>query len=116
MDKHHTVLGREAHVREAGSPESRFMGAPIHEIREGQAATPMTPIGKDSAPLYIQQGKGDLIIPYPQSMMLAERLSAAIGKEHVILKLVEKVGHADGGFFTLANINKVIDFLDRYIK
>jgi len=72
--------------------------------------------GKDSAPLYIQQGKEDLIIPYPQSRMLAEKMTAAIGKEHVILKLVEKVGHADGGFFALANINKVIDFLDRYIK
>jgi pimeloyl-ACP methyl ester carboxylesterase len=71
--------------------------------------------GKDSTPLYIQQGKGDLIIPYLQSM-LAEKMKAALGKEHAIMKLVEKVGHVDWGFFKLANINKVIDFLDRYLK
>ena len=117
MDKHHAELGHEAHVHEAGSPESRFMGAPIFKVRERcQAATPMTYIGKDSAPLYIQQGKGDLIIPYPQSMMLAEKLSAAIGSEHVVLNLVEKVGHADWGFFKPGNIHKIIDFLDRYIR
>jgi acetyl esterase/lipase len=117
MDEHHTELGREAHVHEAGSPESRFMGAPIYEIRERcKAATPMTYIGKDSAPLYIQQGKGDVIIPYPQSMMLAEKLAAAIGAERVVLDLVEMVGHADWGFFKPENIHKIIDFLDRYIR
>jgi hypothetical protein len=60
--------------------------------------------------------RGDLIIPYLQSMMLEEKMTAAIGKEHVILKRLEKVGHADWGFFKLTNINKVIDFLDRYLK
>lgn len=117
MDPQHTELGQEAHVHEAGSPESKFMGGPIYEIIEKcRAASPMTYVSKDSTPLYIQQGKGDLIIPYLQSRMLAEKMTAAIGKENVILKLVEKVGHADWGFFSLANISKVIDFLDRYLK
>ena len=40
----------------------------------------MTYVGKDSAPLYILQGKEDLIIPYPQSRTLAEKMTAAIGK------------------------------------
>ena len=30
-----------------------------------------------------------------QSMMLAERMAAAIGKENVVLELFENVGHAD---------------------
>ena len=117
MDQQHAELGHEAHVHEAGSPESKFMGGPIYEISEKcRAASPMTYVSKDSTPLYIQQGKGDLIIPYLQSRMLAEKMTAAIGKEHVVLKLVENVGHADWGFFKLANVNKVIDFLDRYQK
>jgi hypothetical protein len=48
--------------------------------------------------------------------MLAEQMAAAIGKENVILELVEKVGHADAIFFTTENINKVLDFVDNYMK
>jgi acetyl esterase/lipase len=117
MDPHHLEIGQEAHVHEASSPESRLMGAPLLEIVEKcKTATPMTYVSPDSTPIYITQGKGDPTIPYPQSIMLAEKMAAAIGKEHVILKLVEKVGHADEVFFKLDHINKVIDFLDRYMK
>ena len=76
----------------------------------------MTYVSKDSTPIYITQGKGDPTIPYPQSIMLAEKMAAAIGKEHVVLELVEQVGHADAVFFKEENIHKVLDFLDRYTK
>jgi hypothetical protein len=49
-------------------------------------------------------------------MMLAERMAAAIGKENVVLELVENVGHADPVFFTTKNVSKVLDFLDKYMK
>jgi len=48
--------------------------------------------------------------------MLAEKMKAAIGKENVIFELVDDVGHADPVFFTLENIHKVLDFLDKYVK
>ena len=76
----------------------------------------MTYIKPGSAPIYIQQGTGDPIIPYPQSVMLAEKMAAAIGKENVVFDLVENVGHADPVFFTTENVNKVLDFLDKYMK
>jgi acetyl esterase/lipase len=117
MDQQHAELGHEAHVLEATSPESKFMGAPIGADPERcKAASPLTYVSKDSAPLFIQQGKGDLIIPYLQSMMLAGKMAAAIGPEHVVLNLVEEVGHADWGFFKPENIHTVINFLDRYLK
>jgi acetyl esterase/lipase len=117
MDQQHAEMGHEAHVHEADSPESKFIGAPVgRDLERCRAATPLTYVSKDSTPLFIQQGKGDLIIPYPQSMMLAEKMTVAIGKEHVVLDLVEDVGHADWGFFKSGNINKIIDFLDRYLK
>ena len=117
MDPHHLEIGQEAHVHEASSHESLLMGAPLLTIIEKcKTATPMTYVSKDSTPIYITQGKGDPTIPYPQSITLAEKMAAAIGKEHVVLKLVEKVGHADEVFFKLDHINKVIDFLDKYMK
>jgi acetyl esterase/lipase len=117
MDAHHIQLGQPADVHDAASPESRLMGAAVTSIPDKcKAASPMTYISQRSAPILIQQGTGDPIIPYPQSVMLAERMAAAIGKENVVLELVEKVGHADPVFFTTKNVNKVLDFLDKYMK
>jgi len=117
MDAQHIQLGQEADVHDASSPESRLMGAPIMEIVEKcKTATPMSYVSHNSSPIYIQQGKGDVTIPYMQSMMLAERMSAAIGKENVVLELFEGLGHADALFFTTENINKILDFVDKIMK
>ena len=117
MDPQHIRLGQEAHVHDAGSPESRLMGASVTEIPEKcKAATPMTYIKPSNAPIYIQQGMADPIIPYLQSVMLAEQMAAAIGKQNVVLELFENAGHAAPLFFTTENVNKVLDFLDKYMK
>ncbi len=117
MDSQHIQLGQPADVHDATSPESRLMGAAITSIPDKcKAASPMTYVDQGSAPIYIQQGKGDPVIPYFQSVMLAERMAAAIGKENVVLELVENVGHAAPVFFSTKNVNKVLDFLDNYMK
>lgn len=116
MDTQHIQLGQEANVHDASSPESRLMGAAVTLISEKcKAASPMTYVKPGNAPIYIQQGTADPIIPYLQSVMLAERMAAAIGKENAILELIENVGHADPIFFTTENVNKMLDFLDRYM-
>ncbi|MCL2669265.1 MAG: alpha/beta hydrolase [Syntrophaceae bacterium] len=117
MDEHHLQIGQEAHVHEASSPESRLMGAAVNTIVDKcKAASPVTYVGPDSAPLFIQQGMGDPVIPYPQSVMLADSLKAALGEDKVCLELVPKVGHADPVFFSLENVHKVLDFLDRHLR
>lgn len=117
MDPQHIQLGQEADVHDADSPESRLMGAAVTLVPDRcKAASPMTYISRESTPIFIQQGTGDPIIPYPQSVMLAEQMSAAIGKENVFFELIENVGHADPVFFTLKNIHGVLDFLDKYMK
>lgn len=117
MDPQHIQLGQEAHVHDAASPESRLMGAAVTLVPDRcKAASPMTYIKPGNAPILIQQGTGDPIIPYPQSVMLAEQMSAAIGKENVFFELINNVGHADPVFFTLENVHKVLDFLDKYMK
>jgi pimeloyl-ACP methyl ester carboxylesterase len=93
------------------------MGGSVTQIPERcKAASPMTYIQPGNAPIYIQQGTGDPIIPYLQSVMLAERMAAAIGKDNVAFDLVQNVGHADPGFFTTENVNKVLNFVDKYMK
>ena len=88
-----------------------LMGAPVMTIPEKcDAASPITYVNSESTPIFIQQGTDDLIIPYPQSIMLAEKMTTAIGKENVILELVENADHSDPVFFTLENIHKVLDF------
>jgi acetyl esterase/lipase len=117
MDPQHLQLGQEADVHDAGSPESRLMGASVTQIPEKcKAASPMTYIQPGNAPIYIQQGTGDPIIPYLQSAMLAEKMAAALGKDNVAFDLVQNVGHADPCFFTTENVNKVLDFVDKYMK
>lgn len=117
MDAQHRQLGREANVYQADSPESKFMGAPIDTITEKcKTASPMTYVGRGNAPIYILQGTGDPVIPYFQSVELAEKMAAANGRENVVLDLVKDAGHADPVFFTDENINKTLDFLDRYMK
>ncbi|MBN2058860.1 MAG: alpha/beta hydrolase [Deltaproteobacteria bacterium] len=117
MDAQHEQLGQEADVHDPESPESRLMGAPVMTIPEKcDAASPVTYVNQDSSPVFIQQGTGDPVIPYPQSIMLAEKMAAAIGEENVSLELVKDAGHADPVFFSLENVHKVIDFIDRYMK
>jgi len=117
MDAHHEKLGQDADVHSPESPESRLMGAPVMTIPEKcDAASPITYVNSDSTPIVIQQGTDDLIIPYPQSIMLAEKMTAAIGKENVMFELVENADHSDPVFFTLKNIHKILDFLDKYLK
>jgi acetyl esterase/lipase len=117
MDAQHLELGQEAHVHEPTSPESRFMGASVTTIPEKcKLSNPMNYVNAANAPIYIQQGKADLTIPYLQSAYLAEKMAAAIGKENVVLDLIENQGHAAGVFFASGNVNKMIEFLDKYMK
>lgn len=117
MDAQLSELGYEANVHDSTSPESKLMGASVAEVPEKcKTASPMSYVNSTNAPIYIQQGKADQTIPYQQSVMLAEKMSAAIGKKNVELELFEGQGHAGEIFFSLENINKAMDFLDRYMK
>lgn len=117
MDAHHEELGQEADVHTPESPESILMGAPVMTIRDKcDVASPLTYVSAESTPIVIQQGKGDPVIPYLQSIMMAEKMKAAIGEENVLLELVEGVAHADPVFFSLQNIHKVLDFVDKYAR
>ena len=116
MDDHHRELGQVADVHSPESPESKLMGAPVMTIQERcNFASPVTHANSFSAPIVIQQGTDDLVIPYPQSIMFADKMKSVIGEENVLFELVEKGEHSDPIFFTLENITKALDFLDKYL-
>jgi len=99
------------------SPESKLLGNNITEAKMLViTANPETYITKDDPPFFIQHGKLDNIVPYQQSVNLAARLDEVIGKENVILELIENNGHGGPGFASAENINKVFVFLDKYLK
>lgn len=98
------------------SPESRLMGEQITKIPEKcKLGCPVTYIKPTHAPIYIQHGTGDRVVPYLQSVELVDGLKAAGGPE-VIFEVIEGAGHADPAFFTPKNISKVLDFLDGWLK
>jgi len=115
MDEQHLELGQPVLANDPDSPESRLIGGalPLHP-EKCKASSPITYIGPGSAPIYIQHGKKDDIVPYLQSVVFEERLRGEIGTEKVILEVVDNVGHADPLFFLPGNIHKMLDFLDLF--
>ena len=78
----------------AGSPESRFIGAPIQEHPEKtQKANPIQYVTKDDPPMLLMHGEKDQAVPYNQS----ELLYAALRKAGVEARLYNVRG-ADHGF------------------
>jgi acetyl esterase/lipase len=102
---------------EANSPESLLLGAQITTIPERvKSANPETYIRPNAPPFFLQHGRADTVVPYQHSVQLAEKLIKTIGKERVQLELLEGAAHADPRFESPENVNKVLDFLDRFLK
>jgi acetyl esterase/lipase len=99
------------------SPESELIGKNLADAPElVEAANPETYITSDDPPFFIQHGLLDHLVPYQQSVNLAKKLEAIIGKEKVTLELLKDNDHGGPGFTTEQNINKVFSFLDQKIK
>jgi acetyl esterase/lipase len=99
------------------SPESELIGRNLTDAPElVKTANPETYITKDDPPFLIQHGLADPLVPYPQSVSLAEKLEKVTGKEKVILELIPGSGHGGPAFSTAENLNKVFVYLDRNLK
>ncbi len=99
------------------SPESLLLGAAIPEIPDRvRAANPETYLNPAAPPFFIQHGTQDSTVPHQQSVHFAAKASARLGLEKVTLELLPGARHADPRFGAPANVNKVLDFLDKYLK
>lgn len=98
------------------SPESLLLGKKITEIPElVKAANPETYIRPDAPPFLLQHGTRDPVVPVQHSIEFAAKLRQAIGEDKVILDLLEGAEHADPRFEMPGNVNKVLDFLDKFM-
>ena len=76
----------------------------------------MTYIHSGVPPMLIQHGRKDCLVPYQQSVMLAEKIREIAGEDKVRLELLKYADHADLWFETVCNMQKVFAFLERSIE
>ena len=122
MDAEFKALGTSGAMGAANSSssaESKYLGKVIGTTEAQplvEAASPQTYISKNSPPMYIQHGTADRNIPITQSINFSRKLAAAIGADKVIFEKIEGAGHGGEQFAAAANVRKVLDFLDKYLK
>ena len=100
------------------SPESSLLGRNIEDVPTlVKEADPGTYVSTDDPPFFIQHGTEDNLVPYQGSVLLARQLGKVLGAEKVLLELFPATGHGNGpAFFTNTNIDKIFNFIDRYLK
>ena len=106
-----------ANHSDATSPESRFLGAKITDIPDkARRASPLTYVHAAMPPILIQHGRIDAMVPVQQSMGLVQKLEETVSPDRFEFDILENAGHGDPLFETEANMNRVFQFLDRYLK
>jgi acetyl esterase/lipase len=94
---------------------ARLIGGPVSENREkARKASPLTYVGKNSAPFLIMHGDKDNLVPLRQSELLAEALKKA-GVE-VTLQVVKGSGHGGPGFTTPESRKLIEDFFAKHLR
>ncbi len=116
MERQLIELGKKPIHDNDNSGESLLIGGRISDYPDRcRTVSPMTYISKESVPFYLHFGTGDEIVPYLQSVKFADKLASVIGKDKVAINRLEGVNHFDAAHASPENINKAIDFLDRYL-
>jgi acetyl esterase/lipase len=117
MDAEAQALGFTISTNSATSPESRYIGAAVQTVPLKVAkANPASYISGDDAAFFIQHGSADRNIPYTQSLNFSEALQAIKGPDTVSYELLAGAAHGSSEFSTKANLDIVINFLDRFLK
>lgn len=98
-----------------GDPYSLLIGASVREDKaKADAVSPVHYVGKDNPPFLILHGDKDTLVPYAQSVELAELLKKA-GVE-VTLQRLPGAGHGGPAFALSAVANLTNRFFDKHLK
>ena len=100
------------------SPESQLIGAPIQTRPDlVKMVNPITYISPEASPFLIQHGTADCVVPPGQSQLLFDALLPAIGADKVQLTSLQGAPHGGGPqFWTKDNVQRILDFLDSFVK
>jgi acetyl esterase/lipase len=108
-----TTMGSQAD--KPGTPVAQLVGGPVQDNKEkARKASPLTYVGKDSAPFLIMHGDQDNLVPLAQSKVLAAALKKA-GVE-VTLQVVKGNGHGGPGFSSPENRKLIEDFFAKHLR
>lgn len=92
----------------------KLLGGPVDQKRDlARDASPVTWVSKESAPLYIEQGTRNPLVPFNQSERLAAKYRKA-GVE-VTLDLIPGAGHGGTEFLNQARVAKLLAFLNKHV-
>jgi len=117
MDSQLVQLGHQPLHDDLDSSISKFVGGKLTDCPEAcKAINPASYIKPDCPPFYLQHGTADHMVPYLQSVNLAQALRDVIGQEKVVLNLLEGVDHFDSEHNSPENLKQALDFLDKYMK
>ena len=97
------------------SPMAQLVGGPVRDRAElGTKASPITYVGKDSAPFLIMHGEDDKLVLMNQSELLDEALRKA-GVESTLVR-IPKDGHGGPGFTTPETQKRIEEFFEKHLK
>lgn len=100
---------------EPDSPESKYLGVTVPEAPDElcAAADPATYISENMAPLLVQHGTADQLVPEQQSLELVRKIKEKLGENRVEFVALEGAEHGDAMFGTKENMNLIFDFIHR---
>lgn len=95
------------------SPESRFLGAPIKEVKElCRLAAPITYVDKNCPYFCIFHGEDDQVVPVQCSQLFAEKIQSVSSKDHVQIQVVpQRKHHGDPWYHEKWVSDTCLDFL-----
>ncbi|MCD8337126.1 MAG: alpha/beta hydrolase [Lachnospiraceae bacterium] len=100
-----------------GSAESSYMGGALPELERSYLAkaNPITYINDGMAPLLVQHGCVDRLVPYQQSVLLVDAIKKQIGEERVEFTTLPTADHEDKLYGTDENLDIVWEFVKKYL-
>ena len=103
---------------EPQSPESQYAGGPLQTLDPAWLAkmNPITYINESMAPMLIQHGRMDALVPFQQSEILVEAIEEKLGRGRTIFLPLDTVGHDDPQFKSPENMAILWAFMDKHLK
>lgn len=99
------------------SPPAIVLGHVPQQVPElVRAMDPNTYVCPACPPFLLYHGDNDCVVPYMSSLVFADRLIRAIGREKVTFHLVHGAGHGKQYFDFPETYEQIGAFLDRFVK
>lgn len=107
----------EVHPNTAMMPESKYLGVNLSEAPEAllKAAYPGTYASEDMAPMLVQHGTGDHLVPWAQSEEFVKDLQARGFGHKVEYIPLEGADHEDKRFTASENTEVVFAFIEKHM-